>query len=320
MGCGLEASSLEDREALTSGALLNAWSRKGPALPALRSEVQQVFQITTAEEGLDVLNAKLVQICKRLFPVTPRRPDRPSGQPGVLVRIIRICGKLIGFKVRRRNAPAGALFGAWRAYARFTRSWRALRLASRQERRGWFTPQISLAHTAAQQQNMGEVYRIVRLLAPKQRREPIRIRTEDGHLLDGQQQFDAIFEYFSRVIDRTLGFEHDTSNAGLSTTTEGIVQSIATLKPRKSVLPGCPPAELWQLCPSDSADFFQGVLRRACDNPGALPARMTDCELSLLPKPGKTSRFPKDLRPLGLQDPSSSKVLASAPLRLRFKT
>ena len=167
---------------------------------------------------------------------------------------------------------------------------------------------------------MGEVYRIVRLSAPKQRREPIRIRTEDGHLLDGQQQFDAIFEYFSKVIDRTLGFEHDTSNAGLSTTTEGIVQSIATLKPRKSVLPGCPPAELWQLCPSDSADFFQGVLRRACDNPGALPARMTDCELSLLPKPGKTSRFPKDLRPLGLQDPSSSKVLASAPLRLRFKT
>lgn len=36
---------------------------------------------------------------------------------------------------------------------------------------------------------------------------------------------------------------------------------------------------------------------------------MTDCSLTLLPKPNKNSRLPSDLRPLGLQDPAS-KVLA----------
>ena len=41
------------------------------------------------------------------------------------------------------------------------------------------------------------------------------------------------------------------------------------------------------------------------------PPETTHCSLSLLPKPGKTSRRPCDLRPLGLQDPSS-KVLANA--------
>ena len=40
-----------------------------------------------------------------------------------------------------------------------------------------------------------------------------------------------------------------------------------------------------------------------------LPQPMTDCTLSLLPKPQKPLRRPQDLRPLGLQDPSS-KVLA----------
>ena len=156
---------------------------------------------------------------------------------------------------------------------------------------------------------MGEVYRIVRLSAPKQRREPIRIRTEDGHLLDGQQQFDAIFEYFSKVIDRTLGFEHDTSNAGLSTTTEGIVQSIATLKPRKSVLPGCPPAELWQLCPSDSADFFQGVLRRACDNPGRAASAHDRLRAVAAAKARKDLQIPKRFE---------TSWTSRSPHRLRF--
>ena len=86
---------------------------------------------------------------------------------------------------------------------------------------------------------------------------------------------------------------------------------LQTLRPRKAVPPGCPPAEIWQLQPDASADFLQRVLHAACAKGRQLPCSLTDCALILMPKPGKPTRLPKDLRPLGLQDPAA-KLLASA--------
>ena len=47
---------------------------------------------------------------------------------------------------------------------------------------------------------------------------------------------------------------------------------------------------------------------------------MTDCTLSLLPKPNKPGKRPTDLRPLGLQDPSSKLVAAVVRDELRVHT
>ena len=43
--------------------------------------------------------------------------------------------------------------------------------------------------------------------------------------------------------------------------------------------------------------------------PSTLSSEVTDCSLVLLPKPGKTTKLPRDLRPLGIQDPTS-KIIA----------
>ena len=215
------------------------------------------------------------------------------------------------FKTRRAAEPGCTLFAVWRAYACFQRKWKALRTASRQERRQWITQQIRTAHDAAQRHDMGEVYRIVRLLAPKQKRDPVRIRDKEGHLLDKRQQFEAIFHYFSAAFRRAEAFQHSHCLGSLDTQLDDVVKSIKALKPRKAVPADTPPAEVWQLCPETAAAFFVRVLDHACTESRRLPARMSDCSLLLLPKPGKTSRLPTDLRPLGLQDPSS-KVLASA--------
>ena len=72
------------------------------------------------------------------------------------------------------------------------------------------------------------------------------------------------------------------------------------------------PVEVWQACAdvftaSVAADFRRSVTTL----PSSLPGEMTDCTLVLMPKPGKASKLPKDLRPLGIQDPMS-KVVAKA--------
>ena len=86
---------------------------------------------------------------------------------------------------------------------------------------------------------------------------------------------------------------------------------IHELKPRKAVPPGSPLAEVWQLCPQAASTFLLRALEPCLGQSGRLPTAVTDCNLALLPKPHKSSRLPRDLRPLGLQDPTA-KILAVA--------
>ena len=64
------------------------------------------------------------------------------------------------------------------------------------------------------------------------------------------------------------------------------------------------------LDPDPMATFYTRILNECNAKQNWFPEEATDCLLSLLPKPGKSSRRPRDLRPLGLQDPCS-KVLAN---------
>ena len=210
---------------------------------------------------------------------------------------------------RPRGAGFRSVFRAWTAYAAFARSSRQLRCQSRAARRAWLTQQINAASEAASRNDLSEVYRIIRTIAPKSRRDPVRIRTPDGHLLSPHQQFEAIHTYFSKAFQRQRAYEPAACAGTLELCRGEVVDAIQALKPRKAVPSGSPIAEIWQLHPTEFARFFVAVYDRTRCTGEALPSNMTHCELTLLPKPNKVSRLPSDLRPLGLQDPAS-KVLA----------
>ena len=55
----------------------------------------------------------------------------------------------------------------------------------------------------------------------------------------------------------------------------------------------------------------------SCAQSLPLPPKVVDCALALLPKPHKTSKRPADLRPLGLQGPSSKIVAMAVRERLQ---
>ena len=156
---------------------------------------------------------------------------------------------------------------------------------------------------------MTEIYHVCKQLAPKQRREKVCIRSATGSRLSPAEQFDAIHRYFSKVFSHPsmVGFS-GTCVAPVLTHGE-ILSAINDLKPRKAVPSNSLPVEVWQACP----DIFADCVARSYEDgvatePSRLPGEITDCSLVLLPKPGKTTKLPGDLRPLGVQDPTSKVV------------
>ena len=89
-----------------------------------------------------------------------------------------------------------------------------------------------------------------------------------------------------------------------------ITGAIKHLKNGKAVPDNSLPAEVWKLCADAFADLLTAQLNVTARSTRPFPEEVTNCALALLPKPNKPGRSPADLRPLGLQDPSS-KIIAT---------
>ena len=299
----------DNQHAFSKQHLQDCIRKRGPVHTELSNQVLHAVQTTTTAEGLAVLNTKLMQICSTLFPPVRKTRTRPGQGDAVMNSISSMWQAYRIMKTKRSRGDFRSCFRAWSAFAHFARQHRQLRQNSRAARRAWLTQQIREASEAAHRQDLGEVYRIIRLIAPKSRRDHVRIRDPNGHLLSVPQQFEAVRSYFATAFSRREELLHTPCGDVLQIRTEEVADAISALKSRKAVPPGSPVAEIWQLHPLEFAAFFVDVYKHTRLNLQALPSQMTHCSLSLLPKPNKVSRLPQDLRPLGLQDPAS-KVLA----------
>ncbi|CAE7225383.1 unnamed protein product [Symbiodinium microadriaticum] len=177
-------------------------------------------------------------------------------------------------------------------------------------RKLWLVDKLQLAEQAAAKHDYAELYRIINQVAPIKRRERVRIRSKTGDLLTKGQQFSEIFEYFSTAFRADTGAAV-TGHCCLSLSSEEIVAALAKLKRGKAVPASSVPTEIWQLCPAEYACKLESLLATRSRTGAPVPPEVSHCELSLLPKPGKDTRRLRDLRPLGLQDPSS-KIYALA--------
>ena len=212
-------------------------------------------------------------------------------------------------KTRQAGSASRQIFSAWLRYRDFMRAWRALRAISRNARKRWLEDQVAQAEVAAAKHDMPTVYRVIQRIAPKRRYESVRVRGADGRLLNKVQQFQALLEYFRAAFSSMRPLKYTSSCADPQFTQPEIVVAIQQLKNMKAVPTASPTAEVWKHCPQELAEYFQVTFQHSRQTGPKLPQPMTDCTLSLLPKPQKPLRRPQDLRPLGLQDPSS-KVLA----------
>ena len=210
------------------------------------------------------------------------------------------------------RSPGRGRFQAWQGWAAFRASHKHLRKACLQAR-----DLIDKAAHAASRDQMSEVLRVMHQLAPRQRRETVSVRSEDGLFLDEQAQFDSILTYFTQASSSDDLYQRDDTYVAPELTSSELTDAIAQLKPCKSVPRGSLPAEVWHALPDAFASslcstYSQGVQQQ----PPVLPSEITHCSPALLPKPHKKSRLPKDLRPLGVQDPASKAVAIALRSRL----
>ena len=242
--------------------------------------------------------------------------SKPSTQPEVVRCIQAMKQAQLELKRRGQNRGLRGIVMAWRLYATFRRHCRALRCASRAARQQWFEAHIQTAEDAAKRNDIGAVYRVINKLAPRRRHEKVRIRSANGSMLGPREEFQDILQHFRAAFD---GPEPTCTVMDAPVTFEAaeLGKAIVGLKNGKAVPPTSVPAEIWKLCPSEYADRLARILNETCSQSGPLPPEVVDCALSLLPKPHKTSRRPADLRPLGLQDPSSKVVAMAVRERLQ---
>ena len=282
----------------------------------LQAWVTHTVQHACPDTTLNSLNQQMLMHCARLYPPTQHHVNKPSTQPAVIRSIQAMKAARQALQAHRDSHTLRGIFHAWRLHAVFQRRGRELRAASKESRRQWFEGHILEAEAAASRNDLGAVYRVINRLAPRKRFEKVRIRGADGELLGPRAEFQAILTYFRRAFD---GAEAPlfVDPPPVVFYQEEVLSAISALKKGKAVPPTSAPSEVWSLCPELYAAHLTGLLNQACQLPVQLPSEVTDCVLSLLPKPNKTSKLPSDLRPLGLQDPSSKIVAIAVRERLQ---
>ena len=288
------------REALRSGS--------ERIVAQLRTQLELLVESATGKISLGALNRKALTLASAYL--CPEQLAPPPGRATALHVAVKPHIQAMWAAHRRlKERVAGTLFqrvfDAFRRFRDFSVQSRRLRSSCRKARRDRLEAYIDEAQQAANRQDMGAIYRVIRHLAPKNHRLPPRIRSE-GQLLSGSEQFTAIMAYFGKVYDSPDPLPAVPSGLDLCLTVDEVRDAVDDLKAGKSVPDGSLPAELWRLCPDAFAKFLHAQIGRGVE--GCLPPEVSECQLSLLPKPGKRSRLPKDLRPLGIQDPGAKNL------------
>ena len=272
--------------------------------------VTQAAQRQPAVTKVSHLNQVALHVRRRYFPVHGARQQTLAGKPELKTTIAHMWHTYHQWKHSQRSRTArGNVFKVWRHYAAFKAASKSLRRESIRVRRKHLHDLIGQATVAAARDQMSELYRITKALAPKQRRERAVIRAPDGQMLRPEQQFQAILQYFTNAFSDPTPFWFSPDVPAPDIQPEDLYQAITQLKPRKAVPANSAPPEVWKACPELfaqclAADYAAGVSER----PSKHSSVITHCSLALLPKPHNTSRLPKDLRPLGIQDPASKLI------------
>ena len=105
----------------------------------------------------------------------------------------------------------------------------------------------------------------MKLLAPRKRRDKVRIRSEQGHLLSVRQEFQEIYDYFSKAFSRHAEYQLPDEPEPLSE--DEIRAAIRSLYKGKAVPDSSQAADVWLL----EIDAMTNLCTRVFNDSTALP-------------------------------------------------
>ena len=267
------------------------------------------------------VNSILLEAAKEHFPSPQRVDQRVCAQPTFRANAKHTWCLYAQMKARA-NATLPVVWLKWRAAVRFRQASLALRAQSRQLKRQALLDQVEQASAAAGRGDQRALYMLVKRLAPRSFRGVSRMLGSDGRLLTAPQELEAIVRYGHRT------FAALSDVGGLCVTAHNLVipdaaltMELSKLGLRKAVPPHVAPVAMWRLCSTAIGQVLGRALRSHFQAPAQEPLRgdWRDCYISWIPKPAKKPLSVSDLRPIGLQCPSS-KALSGVLREFLFKT
>ena len=213
----------------------------------------------------------------------------------------------VGHNVRIGLLSRRQVFEAFRAYARFQKSYRVLQQRGRWHRKRSLLQQLEQAQHAEKRKDVRSLYQVIGLISPKLQGGKVRIRSSAGHLLTPKEEHAEISAYFYALYDGSqTDVEPEARLDPIIITEEEMVRSLGQLGAGRAVPPGHAPPSAWKHC----REVLAGPLIEAfhSESIAGFPNLWAHCKLTLIPKPGKTIKRPESLRPLGIQDAAGKAI------------
>ena len=234
-GWRLSAPARPASSAFSRDALAERLTNDSAVAHAFRAHVRSTVQSAIGHLSPRALNVRLVSACARFFPAKPVACDRPGEAPAVVASIRHMWQTHAELRRPRVGTAMQRIFVGWVRFARFKKAAQAVRNAGKAARRQWLHERIASADEAASRHDLRTVFRIVRQIAPKQRRDTTRIRGSDGCLLDMKQQFDVLLAHFTEAFTRADAFDFESNFAAPDFSAQEVQDVIKDLKMHKAV-------------------------------------------------------------------------------------
>ncbi|CAE7773628.1 pol [Symbiodinium sp. CCMP2592] len=295
-------------------ALQQAFREQSPSAEVLRQRVADRLQeIPTQDLVLlqQQLNRVLLQETATVFPARKAADGRISADPAFQVSA-RQTWHLYRLAKKACVCTLRGIWRQWHRTAQFAKASNRLRQQSKQLKRSQL---LSLVDTAEQAANKGDqrvLYEVVRRLTPKTQLRFSRLKSQDGRLLTSQEQLQAIQAHGETTFASQADAQpHPCMPADFIVDDDSVCKELTRLGAGKAVPKHVAPASAWRIC----ADIISPLLGRGIrshfkkGSPGRLDADWRDTHVVWLAKPNKPPTMVSNMRPIGLQCPTS-KLLA----------
>ncbi|CAE7758543.1 Pol, partial [Symbiodinium necroappetens] len=257
------------------------------------------------------LNAIMMQEAAVVFPAAPRPDQRPSADPRFRASTSATWNL---YRLAKRPAVCTLrnIWAKWRLFSQFAKASAQLRVQSKRLKQEFLHGLIDTAEQAASKGDQRTLHNIVRRLTPRNHHKASRLQSSSGQLLSSAEQLEAIVEYGNA----TFAAQPDEApppalSADLHVHDSVVIRELLSLGIGKAVPKHVAPAACWKLCAGSVGTVLGEAFRLHFKqgNNGTLQGDWKDTHVVWLPKPSKQPTTVSNMRPIGLQCPTS-KILA----------
>ena len=258
-------------------------------------------------------DSSLVQLHAQALDLFRQHFDQPSMQTAPWEQTCQKTQEkwtLLKLIKQEHRTDLSSLFRIWARITAFRTACHRHKQACHEVRKARIDAMLMQAREAADIHNSHKLYRLIRTLSPKTKSRRMQLRSETGQLLNPYEEFCCLCQHVKTTWHGTPHVPRPHPPPGVPFDIETLQKAIRCIPFTKATAPRSAPAPCWVVDPDIVAEkLWFSLLSWWNSVPIYIPQSWKDATLFLMPKPGKPSTRPQQLRPLALQDPLGKAVL-----------